>query len=93
MLFSLMSFLSAVALAYFISRAVLRLPLFSGSTIGLAQAHALAAAVLIGLTIMLKYPVGAFLKGAVPEVMLIQAALLGLDMARGIKPRGTANAR
>ncbi|MEO0061594.1 MAG: hypothetical protein RLZZ08_154 [Pseudomonadota bacterium] len=93
MLFSVMSFLSAVALAYFISRAVLRVPLFSGNAIGLIQAHAVAAAALIGLTIVLKYPVGAFLKGTVPEVIVIQAALFGLDIARGIKPRGTASAR
>lgn len=85
-LLSLMSLLSIAALTYFASRLTLRLPLFSADVAGLRWAHVASLAVVAVLTVVVKYPAGAFDSQALGLVAVAQLGWFLLDMARGITP-------
>lgn len=86
MLFSLISLLSIAGLTYFASRLTLRLPWFAPTTNGLRWAHFAATGLVAVLTVVVKYPAGAFDSRALGLVAVAQLGWFLLDMARDVRP-------
>lgn len=89
-LFSLISLLSIAGLTYFASRFTLRLPWFPPTMAGLRFAHVAACGLICLLTVVVKYPAGAFDSRALALVLVAQIGWFLLDMGRGVRPGRSA---
>ncbi len=81
----------ALALSYFASRIMLRLPIFPATTAGLPLAHAASALAIVLLIIIVKYPADGFSVMTPIIIGLAQLVWFLTDQMRGRHPgQGTA---
>jgi hypothetical protein len=76
----------ALALGYFASRIMLRLPIFPATAAGLPLVHAASALAIILLIIIVKYPVDGFSVTTPITIGLAQLAWFLIDRARDRHP-------
>jgi hypothetical protein len=83
----LLAFLSMLTLGYFASRGLLRTGLFPQSGTGLVMVHAVTAAVLVVLVLLIKLPSGGYSHASFLPTIFAQAVLFAIDRARNRLPQ------
>ena len=78
--------IATLALAYLVSRLLLRLALFPANGLGRFQVHAASAVVIVAIDLVMKYPIGAFMYNSPLLVGACQLVWLWYDARRGRVP-------